>query len=158
VANVYVSNVMFFARCVAALKTADPTIVTNAGIDASGIADGFLSKRFKLPLVAPFDTGLVYNVFNLMQYQVASEIGYRPQSGQNVILDDKNTAALKWLAQVSTGLVELPLQVDSSPQVDEEGTLAMSGVKVDFAMTTGFASGCCGSCGCSPCICSGGWF
>lgn len=154
-ANVYVTNSMFVARCVAALKSADPALLTQCGIDASGVADGYLSKRFKLPLIAPFDTGLVLKVFDIMQFLVAGQIGFRPQSGQNELLETKNTAAYSWLRDVSRGDAELPNQIDSSPTIDEEGSLATSGVRVDFAMTTG-VRGRCGSCGGFPCVC-GGW-
>jgi phage gp36-like protein len=137
VASIYVSNATFFAKCIPALANAGATIVTDAGIDASGEADGYLSKRFALPLIAPFDTGLCLKVFDMMQWAVATQVGFRPASGQNEVLHDKYEKALEWLANVSRGIVELPLQIDSTPSVDEEGPIAMSDPPMSFRNVTG---------------------
>ncbi len=148
--TVYVSNAVFIAKAVGALKGADATVITDAGIASSGIADGYLSKRFQLPLIAPFDAGLCAKVFDLMQYEVASQVGFRPQSGQNEVLQLKRDAAEKWLMGVSEGDIGLPLQVDSTPDLDEEGSLASSGAKLNFQDVIGPT---CGRCSCYPCCC-----
>ena len=135
--SIYVSNATFFSKCLAAFANADATVVTQAGIDASGEADGYLSKRFALPLIAPFDTGLCLKVFDIMQFNVAAQVGFRPASGQNELIELKHKLAIDWMKDLARGLIELPLQVDSTPQVDEEGTLAASGRKLDWSMTTG---------------------
>jgi phage gp36-like protein len=139
VGTIYVDNTTFIAKAVSALKTADTTVIADAGIAASGIADGYLSKRFALPLIAPFDAGLCAKVFDLMQYEVASQVGFRAASGQNEVMQLKRDAAEKWLLGVSDGTIGLPLQIDSTPDIDEEGSEAASDCRIGFRDVIGRA-------------------
>lgn len=128
--SLYLTNAQFFEQCIGALKGSEPTVVTTACTWASTTADSFLRKRYFLPLIE-FDVDLTQQVFYLAQWKVATQIGFRPASGQNEILRVQFEDAMKWLGQVSTGLAEINC-IDSTPDVDEEGTLAASDPPVSF--------------------------
>lgn len=95
-----------------------PALITAC----SGVADSYLRKRYKLPLVTPYPRELVQCVVQLVVYRVYLKRGVKVTTSdvakQIVELKD---AAMKWLDDVSRGLVELDVAADASPTVDEGG-------------------------------------
>jgi len=90
------------------LRDEAPDIDKMAGalVEASGIADDYLRKRYALPLRAPFPASLVLNVMHLARYQLSLG-GDRTPSTQ---VKDARDGAVSWLKQVAEGgvLLDLP--------------------------------------------------
>lgn len=102
---------------------------------ASDIIDGYISKRAKLPLVkVPSD--IKRNCAVLASYNLLTRRGFKPGAPLNEMVQDMYEKALDWLLLVSKGDVT-PQWVDSTPEVDEEGSLTTSGPKISFRTFTG---------------------
>lgn len=102
----------------------DP-VISEAIAYASGVADGYLRKRYALPITGWSDD-LKLAVGSLAQFYLISKRGFRPGSGYDQIVVKRNDDAIAWLRDVSKGLVEIGC-TDSTPATDEDGTLADSG-------------------------------
>ncbi len=102
---------------------------------ASSKADSYLRKRYNLPMVSWGDD-LREAVGMLAAYQLCRRVGFRPSSGYNEELKDANDEAIDWLLNVSKGLVEIE-GADSTPLVDENGSLATSDPPLSFRFQTG---------------------
>lgn len=109
--------------------------INDALLWASKIADSYLRKRHTLPLVS-FGEDLKSNVGDLAQWRLLSRRGIRPGSGNNELAKDRYDDALAWFVRVSKGDVEIEC-VDSTPDVDEGGSLADSDLANDWRITTG---------------------
>lgn len=108
--------------------------VENAIEAASRTVDSYLRKRFSLPLVS-WGNDVSQAVADLAQYNLLSRRGFRPNSGNDEIVVRRRDDAVKWLENVARGLVE-PDIVDSTPELDEEGSLAHSDNAVSMQWNT----------------------
>lgn len=113
---------------------ADATI-DKALLWASGVADSYLRKRYALPLVS-WGEDLRSAVGELAQWKLFGRRGVRPGSGNNEIAEKRYDDAVTWFRDVAKGLVEIEC-VDSTPLVDENGSLATSDEPLSFRFTTG---------------------
>lgn len=109
--------------------------ITRAIVWASSTADSYLRKRYTLPLVS-WSEDLKSVVCDLAQYKLLSRRGFKPGSGQDQIAVKRYDDAILWLRSASSGSVEVDC-VDSTPEVDEDGSLSASLPPVNFSMTTG---------------------
>lgn len=76
-------------------------------VQASGVADSYLRKRYALPLVAPYDSALVRCVIDITVYLVMRRRGIQPESATDVAIRMGYTDALAWLGLVAVGEVEI---------------------------------------------------
>lgn len=134
----YLTNAKFLELAPPLFGNVDPTTITDAITNASSFCDGYIGKRFTLPLIAPFGADLQQAIVRIVTWEMLSGNvgGFRPSSGNNEALALNYEKTLVWLREVSTGMSSPPW-IDSSPDVDEEGPLSVSGQKLDFSMTTG---------------------
>lgn len=102
---------------------------------ASDEIDGYLAKRFKLPLVVA-SSDIKRRCAILASYYLLTRRGFRPGAPLNEMVQDMYEKALDWLLLVSKGDI-VPQCVDSTPEVDEEGSLVASGPKISFRTFTG---------------------
>lgn len=131
-----------FARdAIDGLENADILAALEA---QSRVADGYLNKRFKLPLVS-YSDDLKIAVVRLAVFELVTRRGFRPGSGNADILVDARDTAVAWLENVARGLVE-PVVVDSTPELDEDGPLATSSPTPSFRFFTGPVPGSGGCC------------
>ncbi len=121
--------------------------LTNAQIDAvlvwaSGLAAGYFKKRYKMPLIS-WGEEVKLNVGKLAQYELFNRHGFRPGSGNDQTSKDRFDEAMSWLRDISKGLAELDC-VDSTPDVDEDGTQSEGDEPMSFRFNTGRnRTGCC---------------
>lgn len=92
----------------------------NAALEAaSRVADSYLQARYKLPLAA-WDDDLRRAVAVIAAYDLLSGRGFAPEgSDEHVRLRYED--ALRWLRDVSTGVVTPVGIVDASPTEPNEG-------------------------------------
>lgn len=145
----YLTNADFTAQAGGAFAGVSDPVLTKACSWASGQADMYLSKRYQLPLIS-FGDDLTSLVFSLAQWKVATQIGFRPASGQNEAIRLQYEDAIKQLTMISTGDLSVNV-VDSTPDVDEEGSLSSSAPFMNFRDVIG---GICGRCGFVGCRCA----
>lgn len=98
---------------------------------ASAYANSKLQKRYALPLVSWGDD-LRAAVCDLASLRLLRFRGFKPGSGANVAITDASKEAKDWLQEVADGLAELDSCVDSTPLVDEAGSLVASDPAADF--------------------------
>lgn len=120
----------------------DVSAVDQAILSCSAVANSYFKKRATLPLLS-WGEDVKLKVADLVQFQLLSLRGFRPDSGNDQVSVDRRDTALEWFRDVARGLVE-PDWEDSTAEVDEEGTLAASGPAMNFSMST---RGACGRCG-----------
>jgi phage gp36-like protein len=130
-----------------------PTELQNQGVPAGGLSgitnqqqldaiqwasdeiDGYLAKRFTLPLVTvSIDINrrcAILSTFYLLSFR-----GMRVTGELNELITKLYDDANKWLLEVSKGNIT-PQCIDSTPEVDEEGSLVASGPKISFRTFTG---------------------
>ena len=143
----YLTNDEFFRIALpgAPFRDLPPDTVTAVIQDASDMADGYFRKRFTLPMVS-VGGDVKRQVAAIAAFDLLSRRGFRPDSGQDQVIVDRYEAAIEWFENVAKGLIE-PSVVDSTPEVDEDGSLATSGGgAVNFHMTTGRRRCNCGQC------------
>lgn len=119
-----------------ALTGLSTTQIDDALAWASDEADSYLGKRLVLPLIS-WGNDLRRKVGDLAQFNLLSRRGFRPGSGNDAIAEKRYDDAVRWLRDVSNGIVVPAGVVDSSPQLDEEGPLASSEPKTSFRTFTG---------------------
>lgn len=112
--------------------------VASALDAASGVADGYIAKRYRLPLVEWGDD-LRGVVCRLAAADLLTTRGTRPGDGIELIVT-RQEQALAWLRDVSRGLAEPQGVVDSTPTHAEDHPLVASG-DVLFAVGDGAWSG-----------------
>ena len=97
----------------------------NAALEAaSRVADSYLQARYKLPLAA-WDDDLRRAVAVIAAYDLLSGRGFAPEgSDEHVRLRYED--ALRWLRDVSTGVVTPVGIVDASPTEPNEGIRAVT--------------------------------
>ncbi len=103
---------------------------------ASDEIDGYISKRCKLPLVGTIPSDIKRRCAVLASYSALTRRGFRPGAPLNEMVQDMYEKALDWLLLVSKGDVT-PQWTDSTPEVDEEGSLASSEQKMTWRTFTG---------------------
>lgn len=99
-----------------------PTTVSMLLEAASSVADSYLRKRYKLPLVSPYPPELTYAVVQIVVYRVYLKRGVeatRNDVAKQII--ELKDFAMEWLDNVSKGLVELDRAADATPVIDEGG-------------------------------------
>lgn len=106
---------------------------------ASSLANSYLRKRYTLPLVQ-YGDDLRQQVAALATWQLMRKRGFQPGSGADESVVVGKEDAIRWLRDVSHGHAELDGAVDSSPSVDEEGSLSVAGdASEPFRFFTGSA-------------------
>lgn len=111
------------AAALSGVSTADQDAALVA---ASGEADGYLAKRYLLPLVAWGDD-LRRRVVHIATYDLLATRGYAPASGVDPLVAKRHDDAIFWLRDVAKGVVEPQGIVDSSATVEEQAPLVSSG-------------------------------
>jgi phage gp36-like protein len=116
-----------------ALSAQSSGVVTPIILDQSSVMDGYFGKRYVLPLVT-FDVDVSVKCADLVNWKLATQIGFKPSSGNNEVLLINYQSAERWLENVSKGLVVLSnVTVDSSSgNIGEEGPQAASDNRVNF--------------------------
>lgn len=102
---------------------------------ASDEIDGYLAKRFKLPLVK-VSSDIKRRCAVLASFHLLTRRGFRPGAPLNDMLVKIYDDAVAWLLEVSKGNI-VPQCVDTTPEVDEEGSLVASGPRISFRTFTG---------------------
>jgi len=102
-----------FGISAAALAGISGTVQQAALDAASGVADGYLRARYTLPIVTP-DTGLKRAVCGIAAYDLLKARGFNPENGADQIIVKGYDDAMRWLRDVSNGVVA-PALVDSTP-------------------------------------------
>jgi len=108
--------------------TADvPTADLDAGLEKrSRFADGYLAKRYVLPLVA-WGEDLTLAVCQLEAWDVLTTIvGFNPDDAANSNWKDRRDEALAWLKDVAASRVDPVGIVDSSATAERVGPIAWS--------------------------------
>lgn len=100
------------------LASFDATAQNAALTAASGVADGFLAKRFTLPLSAWGDD-LRKHVCWLAAFDLISGRGYREDSLGADSLEGRYDKAMTWLRGVALGTSEPQGITDATPSVRE---------------------------------------
>jgi phage gp36-like protein len=101
-----------------ALEDVDPDDTRRALEDASSLASGYLGRRFTLPLIA-WGNDLKGCVCKIAAYNLLTGLGFNPISGsadEQVRLRYED--AMRWLTDVSKGIVYPDGLTDSSPPDD----------------------------------------
>lgn len=119
----------------AALAGVSAGAVEAALVAASGTADGYLAKRFALPLVEWGDD-LTSAVCRLAAADLLTTRGTRPGDGVELVVT-RQEQAIQWLRDVSRGLVEPQGVVDSTPTHAEDHPLLATS---DAVFTVGDAT------------------
>jgi len=95
---------------------------------ASGRADSYLGARFRLPISAWGDD-LRQAVCAIAAFElVASQVGFNPEAGHNMVLVTRKEDAIRWLEQVSrghvtpAGIAETPPTTSSVSRVKSNAT------------------------------------
>jgi len=90
---------------------------------ASGRADSYLGARFRLPISAWGDD-LRQAVCAIAAFElIASQVGFNPEAGHNMVLVTRKEDAIRWFEQVSrghvtpAGIVETPPPTSSVSRV-----------------------------------------
>lgn len=103
-----------------------PASITTAEIIAqvtssSGVADSYMGSRFRLPISA-WGVDLTAAVCKHAAFElVASQVGFNPEAGHNMVLLDRKTDAIRWFEQIAAGKVTPTGIVDSTPSAGPGG-------------------------------------
>lgn len=96
-----------------ALSATTQDVQARACIDASNEADGYLARRYTLPLTA-WPSDLRRKVAAVAGCDVLMQRGFQPQGPDEMIVMAKRDA-LTWLGRVGSGAVSPPGIADSTP-------------------------------------------
>lgn len=96
--------------------------VLNGILDASGEADSYIRKRYRLPLIS-WGQDLRSAVRRMARYYALGERGFDPTKPADQAIVGQYRDAIAWLKQVGTGEAELVDVVDSSPSTQEAAPL-----------------------------------
>lgn len=110
---------------------ASGTDPTAALVAASGTADGYLRKRYTLPLTA-WDEEITRRVCHLAAFDLLTTRGTRPGDALDLVTK-RYDDAVKWFESVAKGLIE-PSVTDSTPTFDEQHPVMGGGDNV-FAVS-----------------------
>jgi phage gp36-like protein len=103
---------------------------------AAGRLNSYLKKRYALPLTS-WGEDLEYAEMCLAQYQLISRRGFSPQSQSDVNAKELAADTIEWIKLVAKSEVEPDEIVDSTPDLDEAGTLAGPEDTASFNYFTG---------------------
>lgn len=120
------------AAALSGVSTADQDAALVA---ASGEADGYLAKRYLMPLVAWGDD-LRRRVVHIATFDLLATRGYAPASGVDPLVAKRYDDAILWLRDAARGLVEPQGIVDSTPEIDEAAPLVSSDDAAGWAWPT----------------------
>jgi phage gp36-like protein len=142
----YTTNAEFLDQELPTSTFADvgaPTI-TAALVWASSVANSYLGKRFTLPITV-WGEDLKVAVASIAAFRLMKRRGFSPHGGSDEVIIKAHDDAIVWLRDVAKGLVMPDAIVDSTPDLDEEGTLAASDDSVSWRFFTGprRRNGCC---------------
>lgn len=101
-----------------ALASLDSTTRTAALTARSGFADGFLAKRFTLPLSA-WGEDLREAVVHLASWDLLCRRGFDPTSGSGAAVQINAERSERWLRDLAAGRIEPVGYVDATPTVTE---------------------------------------
>ena len=109
----------------AMLGNTSETVRSQMLIKASGVADSYIAKRHKLPLVQ-YGDDLRFNVCAIASFWLLRRSGFNPSNPADAAALQGYTEAMDWLDRVARGLVELANVIDSSPLTEEVAPLVSS--------------------------------
>jgi len=107
-----------FGAPAASLAAFDGTAQTAALVAASAVADGFLAKRFALPL-STWGDDLRKHVSWIAAYDLLSARGFREDALGADTLEARHDKAMAWLRGIAAGSVEPQGITDASPTTRE---------------------------------------
>lgn len=102
----------------AALASLDSTTRTAALVARSAFADGFLAKRYTLPLSA-WGEDLREAIVHLASWDLLSRRGFDPTAANDAAVQINMERAEAWLTKVARGVIEPQGITDSTPSVTE---------------------------------------
>ena len=79
--------------------------------DVSSLADTYLAARYgsaSVPLSAP-GGALKAELGRIARYRILQHIGFNPEDGSHIDVQDANVDAMRWLERLAAGKVTLPL-------------------------------------------------
>lgn len=132
-----------------------PTLtITNALARASSVADGYIRKRFNLPL-KDYTQSLTQAVADIATWIVMKDRGFNPEAESTKAIQGAYRDALDWLESVANNKID-PAFVDSTGEGQDETSTTDTAVEKRYvyyaANRGGFGNG--GNGGCPP----GGFF
>lgn len=95
---------------------------------ASTVAEGYLADQYHLPIVAPFPVDLKIAVCSIAAFYLMSFRGFRPDSGNDIVIRQRYDDAISWLKSVAAGTITPAGILDSTPQVREGAPAIVTGV------------------------------
>lgn len=123
------------------LKKVDATVQQRHLEIASGLIDSYLRSQYKLPISQDDTTGLyppelVTACVYIASYSLMQFIGYMPnasdarfESRYHDMVGNPNVASSKgWLDRVSSGAVNLAIEVDATPTINDGAPMVASEV------------------------------
>ncbi len=108
-----------------ALTAIDNTTRTAALASRSAYADGFLAKRFTLPLSAWGDD-LREAVVHMASWDLLSRRGFDPTAANDAAVQVNMERAERWLRDVAAGRVEPVGYVDATPTVADARSVVVA--------------------------------
>lgn len=114
-----------------AFSTLPVGTIDKALIWASSWANSKIKKRYTLPLTQ-WGEDLRSAVCDLAALRLMRFRGFKPGSGASQAFVDAAKEAKDWLEEISEGTAELDNVIDSTPDLDEDGSLAASVPAADF--------------------------
>ena len=130
------------------LKKVDDPVKQRHLEMASGTIDSYLRSQYKLPIKTDanglYPGELVQACIFLASYSIIQFIGYNPNSADSRFEDryhdmvgNPNVSGTKgWLDRLSSGAVNLDLEVDDSPGVKEGGAQVSTNVERGWGLDT----------------------
>lgn len=93
---------------------------------AQGRIDSYLRGRYLLPLDSPYPPEVIDTECAIAAYLFLSNRGFDPEQGanQNIVLRYKD--AMKWLADLASGKINLGITADASDDTSEGGPIVAS--------------------------------
>lgn len=85
---------------------------------ASGRVDSYLRGRYSLPLTAPYPDEIKSAVCSIAAYTLLKRRGYNPDAYDSNFRDEY-LSTLEWLDALSQGRVNLDVEADATPNVQE---------------------------------------
>ncbi len=99
-----------------------PGIALKFASSCTAVAASYCQKRHEMPWVTVPDA-VKYHIVQLTVYKMYLKRGFNPASEQDSNIKLSYDESIQWLKDVAKGLVELPRDYDSTPDLDENGPL-----------------------------------
>lgn len=126
-----------------ALNSMSSDSIANALARASSIADGYIRKRFNLPLQS-YTQSLTQAVADIATWIVMKDRGFSPDADSTKVIQGAYRDALQWLEDVSTNEID-PSFVDATGKGQDESSATSTSVERSFvrysSRGTGFSGG-----------------